>query len=164
MNKSEAIKLLTSEKWTKADVQRALVEVDFSTNPDELTIRRAISSFAGSELINRQRLQSAQKTLVTKKNKEIQEIRKYLKQLEEGKKKLDSSSDQNGLKDQIKTLIDKNKKLFQANQALIKDNKDLKNIVDRIKLQLAIDTNKLLKYEDSELRQGLIKLFKWTLG
>ncbi|WP_100899602.1 hypothetical protein [Nostoc flagelliforme] len=56
MNKSQSIKLLESEGWTKADAMRALEVIDFSTNPDEITIRRAISPFAGSELIKRQRL------------------------------------------------------------------------------------------------------------
>jgi hypothetical protein len=74
MEKLEAIKLLVSEGWTKADAIRALEILDFNSNPDEFTIRRAISSFAGSELINRQRLQAAQKGLVTKKQKEIQQI------------------------------------------------------------------------------------------
>ena len=72
MNKSQAIKLLESEAWTKADAMRALEIIDFSTNPDEITIRRAISRFAGSELIKRQRLQAAQKGLVTKKTKETE--------------------------------------------------------------------------------------------
>ncbi|MDJ0692165.1 MAG: hypothetical protein QNJ41_27195 [Xenococcaceae cyanobacterium MO_188.B32] len=156
MKKSEAIKLLTKEKWTKADAERALVKINFSTNPDELTIRRAISSFAGSELINRQRLQAAQKRLVTTRNKELEELKK-------GNKKL-LSSDSNILEAKIKTLTAKNKDLIKVNQELQKDNKNLKNIVDRIKLQLAIDTKKLLRYEDSELRKEIIKLFKWTLG
>ncbi|MDZ8027016.1 MAG: hypothetical protein RMY36_033370 [Nostoc sp. SerVER01] len=72
MNKSQSIKLLESEGWTKADAMRALEIIDFSTNPDEITIRRAVSAFAGSELIKRQRLQAAQKGLVTKKSKEIE--------------------------------------------------------------------------------------------
>ena len=72
MNKSEATQLLVREGWTKADALRALERVDFNQNPDELTIRRAISLFAGPELINRQRLQAAQKGMVTKRTKEIE--------------------------------------------------------------------------------------------
>ena len=164
MKKSEAIKLLTSEQWTKADAERALVKIDFSTNPDELTIRRAISSFAGSELINRQRLQAAQKGQVTKKIKEIKTLQQDITKLKQERKKPYSTLDKNSLEVQIKTLTTKNKELASANQELQKDNKNLKNIVDRIKLKLAMDTKALLRYEDSELRKEIIKLFKWTLG
>ena len=71
MKKSDATKLLVSEGWTKADAIRALSDIDFQTDPDELTIRRGISQFAGQELINRQRLQAAQKGIVTKRSKEL---------------------------------------------------------------------------------------------
>ncbi|MEH2143030.1 hypothetical protein [Nostoc sp.] len=46
MNKSQSIKLLESEGWTKADAMRALEVIDFSGNADEITIRRAVSAFA----------------------------------------------------------------------------------------------------------------------
>ena len=74
MNKKEAIALLNDEGWTKADAKRALELLDFKLNPDvdELTIRRATSQFGGVQLYERQRLQAAQKGMVTKKNKEIQ--------------------------------------------------------------------------------------------
>jgi hypothetical protein len=144
MNKTEAINLLNQEGWTKADAQRALETINFAINPDELTIRKAASLFAGKELINRQRLQAAQKAQVTKKNKEIAELKQY------------HNSDLD-LEKKIEALI-------IANDELKKDNKKLKNIVDQIKLKLAIDTKQLLQYKDSEIRQGLIKLFKWTLG
>ncbi len=164
MNKSEAITLLTREKWTKADAERALVEIDFSTNPDELTVRRAISSFAGSELLNRQRLQAAQKGLVTKKIKEIKALQQDITQLKQERKKPYSTLDKDSLEVKVKALTAKNKELSAVNQELKKDNKNLKNIVDRIKLKLAIDTKKLLRSEDRELRKEIIKLFKWTLG
>ncbi|HEY9833975.1 MAG TPA: hypothetical protein V6D26_25715, partial [Stenomitos sp.] len=54
--------------------------------------------------------------------------------------------------------------LSQVNEELKKDNKDLKNIIDAIKLRLAIDVKSLLRYEDSEIRKALIKLFNSTLG
>lgn len=72
MNKQQAIKLLKSEEWTTADAERALESIDFKDNPDELTVRRLISPFAGSGLDKRQRLQSARKGLVTKKTKELE--------------------------------------------------------------------------------------------
>lgn len=72
MNKKEAIRLLVNRGSTKADADRALAAVDFSTNPDEITILKAFCDFAGSELSNRQRLQAAQRAVVTKRNQEIE--------------------------------------------------------------------------------------------
>lgn len=82
MNKKEAIALLNNEGWTKADAKRALELLDFKLNLelDELTIRQAASKFAGVQLYERQRLQAAQKGMVTKKNQEIQQ---YITQIEE---------------------------------------------------------------------------------
>ncbi len=164
MNRLEAIELLKSEGWTKADAIRALEVIDFKTNPDELTIRRAVSSFAGSELIKRQRLQAAQKAMVTKKNKEIEQkdkeytakIAQYEKQQPEAKHNL--------LEDQIQNLMAQNQELIEVNNQLKKDNKNLKNLVDAIKLRLAIDVKNLLRYEDSEIRIALVKWFKGIEG
>ena len=76
MNKQEAIKLLNSEGWTKADAQRALNSLNFKlqTNIDELTVRRAASQFAGLVLIERQKAQAVQKRFVTIKTKQIAEL------------------------------------------------------------------------------------------
>jgi chromosome segregation ATPase len=177
VNKSQAIKLLENEGWTKADAMRALEPINFSTNPDEITIRRAISTFAGSELINRQRLQAAQKGMVTKKNKEIErhhqeyvakieQLKQYQKQeTEKSEAKIQSLSEQNkNLEFHLNSIKSQNNQLIKANEQLQKDNKALKNLVDAIKLKLAIDTKKLLQYEDSEIRKALITLFKSTLG
>lgn len=205
VKKSEAIKLLENEAWTKEDAKRALEVIDFNKNPDELTIRRAISNFAGSELSKRQRLQAAQKGQVTKKNKEIEQIHKeydikliqYKQELKQTKgrdetevhnlalannnlkaevKILSSTNyqlknDNLNLEGKVQNLISSNKDLeaklkitSSINEQLKKENKDLKNIVDAIKLKLAIEVNQLLKYEDSEIRKALIKLFKSTLG
>ncbi|NJL88020.1 MAG: hypothetical protein HC886_21895 [Leptolyngbyaceae cyanobacterium SM1_1_3] len=64
----------------------------------------------------------------------------------------------------VQTLTTQNDQLTDANEILKKDNKDLKNIVDQIRLRLARDTQALLQYEDSEIRRALIRLFRWTLG
>lgn len=178
VNKSQAIKLLQAEGWTKKDAERALAVINFNTNNiDELTIRRAISPFAGSELINRQRLQAAQKRLVTKKTKEIeQKEEEYAAQIHRYKKnqqqewvnyeaEIQSLTFKNdALEAKYKILVSENNQLTKANEQLKKDNKILKNLVDEIKLQLAMNTKKLLQYEDSEIRKELVKLFKWTLG
>ncbi|MHC5725371.1 MAG: hypothetical protein ACYTXY_14790, partial [Nostoc sp.] len=124
MNKSQAIKLLESEAWTKADAMRALEVIDFGTNPDEITIRRAISPFAGSELIKRQRLQAAQKAIVTKKTKEIEskqqeyaaninQFKKYpQQQREKYEVEIQTLSHKNNLLEvEIKTIYSQNKNL-----------------------------------------------------
>jgi hypothetical protein len=148
MNKSEAIKILKDEKWTEADAKRALEKVDFALNPDELEIRRAVSKFAGMELSSRQRLQAAQKGQVTKKVKEIE-----VKALEN-----------QDLSQKAVSLVVEKEKLVKVNEELKKDNKDLKNLVDRIKLQIAIDVRKLMQYEDSEIKRALSKWFKGSQG
>ncbi|MGF1542743.1 MAG: hypothetical protein ACFCU5_20270 [Pleurocapsa sp.] len=153
MNKSEAINLLNKEGWTKEDAKRALSEVDFSTDPDELIIRKIASLFAGKELVKRQRLQAAQKTLVTKKDKE----------LEQYKEKIRKESEINA-ESKLKKLLAENDQLQKINAELKKDNKRLKNIVDLIKLKIAQQTKEILKYEDSEIRKAVIKFFHSTLG
>jgi chromosome segregation ATPase len=64
----------------------------------------------------------------------------------------------------VQTLITQKDELAEANNQLKRDNKELKNIVDQIRLRLARDTKMLLQYEDSELRKAMIRLFRWTLG
>lgn len=188
MNKSQAIKILVDEGWTQADAKRALEVINFNTNPDELTIRRTISSFAGSELIKRQRLQAAQKGMVTKKtyeleqkdkeyavkidqyknsweeknNPEIQRLHSIISQLENEAKPI-ALQDKELVKINEQLKKD-NKELVKVNEQLKKDNKDLKNIVDEIKLKLAINVKSLLRYEDSEIRKALVKMFNSTLG
>ena len=54
--------------------------------------------------------------------------------------------------------------LSDVNDELKKENKALKNLIDMIKLKLAKDVKQLLKYEDSEIRKALVKVFKSTLG
>lgn len=153
MNKSEAIDLLNNEGWTKADAKRALLEVDFSNDQNELTIRTVASSFAGQELVNRQNLQKAQKALVTKKNKEIEQYKEKISKESE----IDAEA-------KLKKLLADNEQLQKINAELKKDNKRLKNIVDLIKLKLAQQTKEISKYEDSEIRKALIKFFHSTLG
>lgn len=74
------------------------------------------------------------------------------------------SSENESLAGQVGNLTTRNNELTVANDQLMKDNKDLKNTVDKIRLRLARDVKMLLKYEDNELRKALIRLFQWTLG
>jgi hypothetical protein len=148
VKKSDATKLLVSEGWTKADAIRALSDIDFQTDPDELTIRRGISQFAGQELINRQKLQAAQKGIVTKRSKELSLT------VDENKE----------LQNKTNFLNSKNNELTQVNEELQKDNKALKNIVDQIRLKLALDMTQLVRFEDSEIRKELIKWYTKIQG
>jgi chromosome segregation ATPase len=184
MDRSKIIKLLVSENWTNADAIRAIESIDFNTDPDELTIRRTISlQFAGSELIKRQRLQAAQKGLVTKSNDRIKSLQQdiknrdlQIKQLTEQVKNIQPRNELlvkggDELDGDTKQLVEKVKNLEASNQSLVKvseelkqDNKRLKNIVDAIRLQLAQDMKGILKYPDKDLRQAILKLFKSTQG
>lgn len=159
MNKKEAIQLLCDKGWTKADAQRALEAVNNDLDLDEITIHHFASQFAGSELIKRQNLQRAQKALVTKKNKQIAD---YIFQIEKTQQQNNSSNPD--LEVRIERLLKEKQELIKANDILKKDNKDLKNIVDAIKLKFTIETKHLLKLENSELKKGLVKLLKSTLG
>lgn len=166
MNKKEAIKLLNHEGWTKADAQRALESINFQTvtDIDELMIRRAASQFAGAELLNRQRLQAAQKGMVTKRNREIQS---YIVQIEELTLKIGSSNsgDSAELEKEVAELKGKISKLVQANDVLQKDNRNLKNIVDEIRFKLTVEIKDMLNLKNIvEIRKSLIKLLKSTLG
>jgi predicted RNase H-like nuclease (RuvC/YqgF family) len=127
---------------------RALEGVDFGQNPDELTIRRVISLFAGPELSKRQRLQAAQKGMVTKKTKEIES----------------KDRDNHQLRSQVTMLASEKTELAEANDRLKKDNRALKNLIDQIKLKIAIDVKDLLRYEDSQMRKALVKWFKNIQG
>jgi len=89
--------------------------------------------------------------------------------LEEERRKLEAevqslSSKNQSLASKVQTLTTQKDDLSVANTQLKKENKDLKNIVDQIRLRLARDTKALLQYEDSEIRKAVIRLFKWTLG
>jgi hypothetical protein len=141
VKKTEAINLFVSDGWTKADAERALEGLDFSQDPDELTVYKYSSLFSGKELIARQRSQAAQKGMVTKKVKEID-----LKVAENT------------------NLQNKTKELTQVKDELEKENRYWKNIVDKIRLSMTIDGGKLLKLEDSEIRKALAKWLKGIQG
>jgi septal ring factor EnvC (AmiA/AmiB activator) len=148
MNKTAAIRLLAEQGWTKADAGRALESVDFAADPDELMIWRSASLFAGPELKTRQRLQAAQKGLVTRKVGEIEQTKQEKSEIET----------------QAKRLASENSELEAVSNQLKADNKALKNLLDSIKLRLAIDVKQLMNYKDSEIRQALAKWYKGSQG
>lgn len=100
------------------------------------------------------------------KNKVLEQQEKLLSQEEiELQRKIEALNQRNqDLESKVQTLITRNDELVDVNDQLKKENKDLKNIVDQIRLRLARDIDELLRYEDSELRKAMIRLFRWTLG
>lgn len=71
--KKEAIEYAKKFNWTAADAKRAFANVNLE-QASEQDILMALVTFAGSELLERQRLQAAQKGQVTKKNNYIKQI------------------------------------------------------------------------------------------
>jgi hypothetical protein len=155
VNKSAAIKLLVGDGWTKADADRALAGLDFGLDPNEAAIWRAASAFAGPELKTRQRLQAAQKGLVTRRTSEL-ELKDQENEFLEGKAK--------ALALENNELAQEKTELVEVNDRLKTDNKALKNLLDSIKLRLAIDVRQLMNYKDSEIRQALAKWYKSSQG
>jgi len=84
------------------------------------------------------------------------------RELEEEIARLTTQNQQ--LNAKVNTLSSHNEELLEANDELKRDNKELKNYVDQIRLRLARDMRTLLQYEDSELRNAMIRLLRWTLG
>ena len=73
MRKQDAIAFAKKFGWTAADAKRAFVDLDIK-EADEQTLLLAMANFAGKELLERQRLQAAQKGQVTRKKNEIKQI------------------------------------------------------------------------------------------
>jgi len=173
VNKKESIALLNNEGWTKADAKRALESLDFKVEPDinELAILQAASQFAGAELLHRQYLQRAQKTQVTKKNKEIQ---KYIAQIKElvvnggGKNQEQIAELENKISNLVKDngeLTENNQELKQANDTLQKDNKAMASIVSEIKFKLAVQIKDILSLKDiRQIKTKLVKLINYISG
>jgi chromosome segregation ATPase len=91
-----------------------------------------------------------------------QQLEKDAKLLEQQVATLQTRSQ--NLEQQVQALGAEKQELAKANHELQKDNKRLKNIVDAIRLKFSKDVDQLLKYEDSEIRVMLAKLYRSTLG
>lgn len=155
MKKAEAISLFVNEGWTKADAERALEGLDFKLDPDELTVYKHSSLFAGKELNHRQRLQAAQKATVTKKIKEINVKVSENKDLQEKTTILNNQNNK---------LSQTNEKLVQVKDELMRDNRSLQNIIAKIRLTIPLEVDKLMQLEDSEIRKALSKWIKGMQG
>lgn len=91
------------------------------------------------------------------------------KQLEQNRDKLEAeiqslSSENKTLDSKVQSLTSEKNELAEVNDTLKKDNRLLKNLVDALKLRLAIDIKRILQYKDGEIRQALVKWFKGIQG
>ena len=73
MTKTEAITFAKKFNWTTTDAKSAFKGLDFK-KADEQDLLLALVNFAGPLLLERQRLQAAQKAQVTKKTNYIKKI------------------------------------------------------------------------------------------
>ncbi|GFE71933.1 hypothetical protein [Chroococcus sp. FPU101] len=73
VTKKEAIEFAKKYNWTAKDAERAYVNIALE-NATEQDLITALLAFAGPELLERQRLQAAQKAQVTKKKNYISKI------------------------------------------------------------------------------------------
>ena len=64
--KKQALEFAKQFNWTAKDAERAFAEINFK-EADEQALLLALVQFAGPNLVERQRLQAAQKGQVTKK-------------------------------------------------------------------------------------------------
>lgn len=137
------------------------------------TASKLVASFVqkNDELAKRNRTLGLRRDNAEKKLDKI--IHEYQKEEEPGeiqevpelKHKVESLIQKNqGLESQVKKLSASNRELISANEQLQKDNKDLKNYIDKIRLQLALEFDELLRYENSELRKGIVRILKLMLG
>lgn len=81
MNKTEAIEYAHKTGWTKADAKRAFEGLKFPL--DEITVLNKMVRFAGPELLQRQYLQRAQKSQVTRKKNQLETIENNYKDMVE---------------------------------------------------------------------------------
>lgn len=73
MLKKEAIAFAKQFGWTAKDAERAVAQLDLKATSEQQLIQ-ALLAFAGEQLLERQRLQAAQKAQVTKKSNQLQRI------------------------------------------------------------------------------------------
>ena len=73
MTQQEAMQYAKHFGWTGADAKRAFAGIELK-DADEFALLTAMVNFAGPTLFERQRLQGAQKGLVTKKENYIKQI------------------------------------------------------------------------------------------
>ncbi|MBD1913510.1 MULTISPECIES: hypothetical protein [unclassified Leptolyngbya] len=192
-SKSELQDLLKEKYGINKNISQSLTIEDceqiLGILQNQPSATRLVESFISknSDLSQKNRnfgaLRSQAEKKLEKLQLEYQELEKNIADLELAKESLGDRRQQllqdhqsleseiNGLMAQNQELSSKvtflstqNNELVEANLQLKKDNKDLKNVVDQIRLKLAQDINLLLQYEDSEIRKAMIRLFRWTLG
>ena len=185
-SKNEFQTLLKQKYGINKNISQSLAKEDceqlIATLAVQPSLVKLVKSFASknSDLSQNNRHYGQLRSQAEKKFKTLQaeynQFEEQITQLEQSKAKLAERkqvldieiaqlmTQNQGLDSKVQILTTLNDELVEANDQLKKDNKELKNVVDQIRLRLARDTKMLLKYEDSEIRKALIRLFRWTLG
>jgi chromosome segregation ATPase len=168
---------------TKAENQVQLEKEKAEAIQVELQASQAASKILQSSLQTAQQTAIDLQTQLNLAESDSQRLQESIAQMEQSKGKLvdrkqDLAQETSQLEAEIETLMQRSQalenqvgklksekqELVVVNDELKKDNKRLKNIVDMIRLKFSKDVNQLLKYEDSEIRKALIKMYKSTLG
>lgn len=68
------------------------------------------------------------------------------------------------LEKQMTSLAGDNQKLVEVNDDLKKDNRDMKNIVDAIRLRFSLEIEQIMEQDDAQLRQAILKMYQSVLG
>jgi predicted nucleic acid-binding Zn-ribbon protein len=68
------------------------------------------------------------------------------------------------LEREMNTLASDNKKLVEVNDELKKDNNEMKNIVDAIRLRFSLEVEQVLKSDNNGIRKAIIQMYKSVLG
>jgi regulator of replication initiation timing len=68
------------------------------------------------------------------------------------------------LEREMTVLTSDNKKLVEVNDDLKKDNNEMKNIVDAIRLRFSLEVEQVLKSDNSGIRRAITQMYKSVLG
>jgi chromosome segregation ATPase len=168
---------------SKAENQLQLEQEKAEAIQAELQASQAASQVLQSKLQTAQQTAIDLQTQLKGAEAESQKLQVLIAQMEQSKGKLvdrkqDLTQETDQLEAEIKALTQRSQaleaqvgklnsekqELVVVNDDLKKDNKRLKNIVDMIRLKFSKDVDQLLRYEDSEIRKALVKMYKSTLG
>lgn len=108
--------------------------------------------------IRKNKLKSIETNLSEDNRKIEQEIDELKAQKQELQKRLHTAQKEK------QEISSKNKQLIDVNGVLKRENRDLKNINDALRLKFAQEMARLMNLENSEIRKGLLKLVHLISG
>jgi hypothetical protein len=68
------------------------------------------------------------------------------------------------LEREMNTLASDNKKLVEVNDDLKKDNNEMKNIVDAIRLRFSLEVEQVLESDNNGIRKAITQMYRSVLG